>query len=153
MARSFVKLTPEDIHHRFFEYLGTFPEKLARQVARPEPRYDLALTATQPGGDGEIYGLVQLVCLDKADEAEYAIMVRHDWQGRGLGWALTDVAIREARSRSLSRIRACVLPDNARMLKMLREFGFSVRIDPADPHLMRADLDLAHDTGSPINRR
>ena len=155
MARNFAKLTPEDIHQRFFEYLSALPEGLARGVTRPQPRCDLALVAVPPADErsDEIYGLVQLACIDKGDEAEYAIMVRHDWQGRGLGWGLTEAALREARRRGLSHIRAYVLPDNARMLKMLHEFGFSLRIDPTDPHLIRADLDLAQPTGSPSSLR
>jgi|SRR5581483_8193601 len=156
MASNYTMLTREDIHQRFFEYLNGFPERLVRQVTKPGPRCDLALVA-QPAGDetpsDQILGLVQLACMSHGDEAEYAIIVRHDWQGRGVGWVLTEAALREARLRGLSHIRAYVLPDNARMLRMLHEFGFTIRIDSNDPHVMRADLDLSHATGSPSSRR
>lgn len=146
LARNFAKLTVEDVHQRFFEYLSDFPERLARQVTRPQPRCDLALLAVPPpehGPSDDVYGMVQLVCIGDTADAEYAIMVRHDWQGRGLGWALTEVAIGEARHRGLAHIHAYVLPDNARMLRMLREFGFSIRADPRDARVMLAELDLA----------
>jgi len=141
LAANFAKLTREDIHQRFFEYRSTFPDELARRAARPDGRRQVALIAVPPfesAPSKDVYGLVQLVDDGEGTDAEYAIAIRHDWQGRGLGWALTEAILEEARRRKVLRIIAYVLPDNERMLRMLREFGFTVGCDPEDARVFLA---------------
>jgi acetyltransferase len=55
---------------------------------------------------------------------EFAILVRSDLNGHGLGTALMQRIIEVARMRGLSRLVGSVLRDNRRMLHLLREMGF-----------------------------
>jgi acetyltransferase len=69
--------------------------------------------------------------------AEYAIGVRSDRQGRGLGWMLMERIIEVARSRGIGEMVGDVLNENHRMLQLCRELGFAVHQHPDDPSLAR----------------
>jgi acetyltransferase len=65
--------------------------------------------------------------------AEYAIAVRSDWKGRGLGYLLMTRLIDIARQRGIRKLVGEVLRENAPMLNMCRELGFVVTTEPGDP--------------------
>jgi acetyltransferase len=74
--------------------------------------------------------------------AEYAIIVRSDFKGRGLGWALMQKLIAYAKAEGLKEMHGHVMAGNVTMLKMCRELGFSVRMDPSDMGTFLVTLDL-----------
>jgi acetyltransferase len=67
------------------------------------------------------------------DKAEYAVLVRSDVKGQGLGWLLMQTILEYARSEGLRRIEGQVLNENTTMLTMCRELGFTISTDPHDP--------------------
>lgn len=80
-----------------------------------------------------------------SDEAhrsgEFAILLRSDLKGRGLGWTLMQLMIDYAKSRGLSHIDGQILQENSVMLKMCRELGFKVETDAED----RGICNVPHD--------
>src|ERR1700731_4839003 len=66
------------------------------------------------------------------EAGEYAILLRSDLKGRGLGWALMQLIIEYAKSKELKRIDGQILQENSVMLKMCRELGFEIKTDPDD---------------------
>ena len=74
--------------------------------------------------------------------AEYALVVRTDLQGHGLGWALLSTSSTTREAEGIGRIEGIVLDENDTMLTMCREFGFSVRHDPDQPGLCKVELVL-----------
>ena len=74
---------------------------------------------------------------------EYAIIVRSDWKGRGLGWRLMEAIIDHARATGLARIEGQVLAENAAMLAMNRELGFVIAPSAEEPEIKIVTLDLA----------
>ena len=66
------------------------------------------------------------------ETGEYAILLRSDLKGRGLGWALMQMIIEYARSEGLKAISGDVLTENTVMLAMCRSLGFEVKSDPTD---------------------
>ena len=54
------------------------------------------------------------------ETGEYAILLRSDLKGRGLGWALMQLIIEYARSEGLKMISGDVLQENTIMLEMCR---------------------------------
>ena len=91
---------------------------------------------------GEALGVVRVVADANHEKGEYAILVRSDHKGGGLGWRLMQELIEWARSDGLQRIEGQVLGVNTTMLKMCRELGFSVRNDPEDQELRIVSLPL-----------
>jgi acetyltransferase len=73
---------------------------------------------------------------------EYAILLRSDLKGRGLGWTLMQLIIEYAKSEGLKRISGQVLQENSVMLKMCRDLGFAVKSDVEDQALCDVTLEL-----------
>lgn len=69
--------------------------------------------------------------------AEYAVAVRTDIKGRGLGYLLMTRLLEIAKARGLSEIFGEVLRENGPMLKMARELGFTVAPHPDEADVMR----------------
>ena len=92
---------------------------------------------------GAMLGVVRLHANANYDTGEYAVLVRSDQKGRGLGWTLMKSMIDYARAEGLRTIEGQVLNDNAIMLAMCRELGFSVAPDPQDGDLRVVRLSLA----------
>lgn len=70
-------------------------------------------------------------------EAEFAIAVADDWQSLGLGRTLMDRLARHARASGLRALVGDVLPDNRRMLVLMRGLGAHSRPHPDGPQLVQ----------------
>ena len=88
-------------------------------------------------------GVGRLSCDPDRAVAEYALLVRSDLQGHGLGWALLKQIVDYATAEGVGRIEGIVLNENDKMLTMCREFGFSTRHHPGQSGLVVATLKLA----------
>jgi acetyltransferase len=89
-----------------------------------------------------LLGVVRLHADANYENAEYAILVRSDLKGRGLGWQLMALMIRYARSEGLRYIEGQVLQENDTMLQMCRELGFRIAHDPHDGTIRAVSLQL-----------
>lgn len=76
------------------------------------------------------------------ERGEYAILLRSDLKGRGLGWALMQLIIDYAKSEGLKAIFRDVLRENTTMLEMCRQLGFEAKPDPAEPDICEVRLRL-----------
>ena len=76
------------------------------------------------------------------ETGEYAILLRSDLKGRGLGWALMQMIIEYARSEGLKTISGDVLQENTIMLAMCRSLGFEVKADPVEHGICNVKLKL-----------
>jgi acetyltransferase len=76
------------------------------------------------------------------ETGEYAILLRSDLKGRGLGWLLMQQIIEYARAEGLKTIEGQVLSENTTMLAMCRELGFAISSDPQEPDTCRVKLPL-----------
>ena len=74
-------------------------------------------------------GVVRLHLDADARSGEYAVILRSDLKGRGLGWLLMQRIIEYARSIGLERVHGQVLAENTTMLRMCGELGFQIRDD------------------------
>jgi len=58
------------------------------------------------------------------DACEYLIFVHQSSRNRGIGTALTDLAVREAREKGCRSIWLCVETKNVNAIKLYEKFGF-----------------------------
>ena len=91
----------------------------------------------------ELIGVVHIHSDSIYESGEYAILLRSDLKGRGLGWALMQLIIEYARSEGLKVISGDVLQDNLIMLQMCRDLGFEVKADPVERGICNVKLRLA----------
>ena len=82
--------------------------------------------------------------------AEYAIAVRSDWKGRGVGYLLMTRLIDIARQRGIGELVGEVLRENEPMLQMCRELGFVITPDLSNPPLVlvRKSLEMPQANGA-----
>jgi acetyltransferase len=90
----------------------------------------------------ELLGVVRLHSDANYQSGEYAILLRSDLKGQGLGWKLMELMIDYARREGLERIEGQVLSENTAMLRMCSELGFHLAHDRDDPSVMVATLSL-----------
>jgi acetyltransferase len=90
----------------------------------------------------ELLGVARLAADPDYITGEYAIIVRSDLKGSGIGWALMRQLIAYAEKEGLRQLVGDVLANNQRMLDMCSALGFSVSIDPEDPSIRKVRLKL-----------
>jgi acetyltransferase len=93
-------------------------------------------------GNGDLLGVARIAADPDYTRAEYAILVRSDLQGKGLGWSLMEHLLAYARAEKLARIEGVVLAENTDMLSMVHDLGFSVTPDPEESGLRRVEISL-----------
>jgi acetyltransferase len=87
-------------------------------------------------------GVVWLYSDSIHETGEYAILLRSDLHGRGLGWVLMQLIIEYAKTEGLSHIYGEILQENSVMLKMCRELGFKIKTDAEDGGMCEVTLVL-----------
>ncbi len=138
------KMTPEDIRLRLMMPVRELSHKFLARMTQIDYAREMAFIALQdrPNGEPEALGVVRFFADPDYEKAEYAVLVRSDLKGIGLGWVLMRHLIRYARDEGLKTLYGTVLKENATMVKMCKELGFEVKRDPDDPMLYDVTLDL-----------
>lgn len=132
-------LSAEDIRRRFMA-----PRRFsqAHDLRQTQLDYDreMAFVALTP--EGALAGVSRLSCDPDRGMAEYALLVRSDLNGRGLGRALMGQLIDYARAEGIGRLEGMVLAGNKGMLGLIGKLGFSVEPDPDDGAVVISHLPL-----------
>ena len=131
---------PQDVRMRFLGSVKDFPHLMAARLSQIDYDREVAYVAIDTAGD--ICGVVRIISDPDNEEAEYAIMVRSDMKGKGLGYRLMTEILDHARKRGLKRVFGDVMRENGPMLHMAEDLGFKVRPGDEDPSIMRVDITL-----------
>jgi len=89
----------------------------------------------------EILGVGRLNQIHGMEEAEFAVIVRDDWQQRGLGTGFIDLLLRIAKDEGIHRVTAEILQENHYMQALCERAGFTVQGGLGD-EVVRAFIDL-----------
>jgi acetyltransferase len=125
-------VTPQDLRLRFFAPVKEFGHTFIARFTQIDYARAMALIAIEQSS-GNMLGVVRLHADANYERGEYAILVRSDLKGRGLGYLLMQMIIDYARAEDLKVIEGQVLAENTAMLAMCRELGFSVSPDLSEP--------------------
>ena len=142
-----VHVSKEDLRLRFFDSIREFSHQFIARLTQIDYAREMAFVAIDEASDG-IIGVVRLFSGSSHETGEYAILLRSDLKGRGLGWALMQLIIEYAKSEGLKRIVGQILQENSAMLKMCRELGFEIKTNTEDRGV--CDVTLALDTNAPL---
>ena len=134
----------EDRRLRFFTVLRTLSPELCARLTQIDYEREMVLVAIEPGREElELFGGVAHLAADPDRErAEYAILVRSDLKGQGLGTALTQVLIDYARAQGIGELVATVLHENRAMLDLAERQGFTLVREANDPGAVELRLRL-----------
>jgi acetyltransferase len=148
--RAMAKLTPEEIRLRFFTPIKALTHLQTARLTQIDYDREMALVLAEPTlpGEAEVFGVARLTADPDNERAEYAIIVRHEMTGKGLGLLLMRRLIDYAKKRGIGEIFGDVLRENSRMLQMCQKLGFAQTRHPEEPGLVRVVLDLRGAQGS-----
>ncbi len=138
------KSSLDDIRMRFLGHMRNFPPLMAARLSQIDYDREMALVAMPLPNEpdfGSIVGAARLVCDPDNEMAEFAIMVRSDLKGHGLGFHLMTELLAYGRRRGLKQVFGEVLRANTTMLAMAKELGFSTA-PTAAPDVLRVSIDL-----------
>lgn len=135
------KLSSEDVRMRFFSAWRKLP---AQQLARlTQIDYDRAMAfVLVEEKSGEFAGVARFFADPDNVRAEFAIIVRTDLKGHGLGRILTQHLLDYARTRGLRELHGQVLRENTAMLAFCKEIGFKLTPEEGAAELVHATLTL-----------
>jgi acetyltransferase len=144
LVAAFRKASPEAVRLRFFAPIKELTHETAAGLTQIDYDREMALVLAdhdQPGA-AELYAVARFSTDPDQQKAEFAIAVRDDVTGRGLGTLLMRRLIDYARRRGIGEIFGLVLPENRAMLAICRALGFEESADPADPAVRLVRLRL-----------
>ncbi|MDX1621938.1 MAG: GNAT family N-acetyltransferase [Nitriliruptorales bacterium] len=141
VQRVFGGLSATSRYRRFHAPIHRLSERLLDYLATPGPDH-LILVAEVLTSDGwEPVGLARAV-RTTASEAELAIEVVDDWQGRGIGRRLVDRITVLAGAAGMTNVVGEILPDNEPMLALwAQSFPRSRTVSVGRSRTLRAALD------------
>ncbi|MBV8120733.1 MAG: GNAT family N-acetyltransferase, partial [Alphaproteobacteria bacterium] len=134
-------MSPQDLRLRFFTAMKGLSHQLAARLTQIDYDREMALIALAADAD-QALGVSRFAADPDNLRAEYAVEVRSDWKGRGLGYLLMTRLIEVAHRRGIGELIGEVLRENAAMLQMCRALGFTISADPQDPELVRVSKPL-----------
>jgi acetyltransferase len=140
----FARLTPEDIRLRMFVGLRELsPAQLARFTQIDYDR-EMAFIATRTGPDGtqETLGVARAVADPDNVRAEFAVTVRSDLKGQGLGKLLMRTLIDYCRSRGTRELVGEALAGNSGILRLTAGLGFTRKSLPGEEDIISMCLAL-----------
>jgi acetyltransferase len=137
----FAAVTDNDRRLRFFGAGLKLSHGLLARLTQIDYAREMAFVAIAEAA-GALLGVARFVADPDYTRGEYAILVRSDLKGRGLGWRLMQHLIAYARAEGLKELHGSVLAENATMLDMCRQLGFRVEPEPDDASVRRVALSL-----------
>jgi acetyltransferase len=140
-------VTAEDLRLRFFAAVRDFSHGFIARLTQIDYARAMAFAAIEEA-TGELLGVVRLHADSTFQNGEYAILLRSDLKGRGLGWKLMQLIIEYARSEGLKQIVGQVLAENRTMLDMCDALGFHIEPDPLQNNVRVVRLDLDEKTAA-----
>ena len=134
-------VTQDDLRLRFFAPIKEFSHGFIARFTQIDYARAMAFIALEEAS-GKMLGVVRIHADSEYRSGEYAILVRSDLKGHGLGWLLMELMIEYARAEGLETIRGQVLQENRMMLQMCRQLGFQITPDPDETSIVVVTLSL-----------
>lgn len=142
LRAGFAKLTPEEVKLRFFVPMKTLDHLMASRLSQINYDREMALILTEIGAPGktEIYGVARIAADPNNERAEYAVIVRKDMTGMGLGTTLLKKILAYAKAHGISEVFGDVLRDNRKMLRLCEKLGFETSHKSDDRSIVRTSI-------------
>jgi RimJ/RimL family protein N-acetyltransferase len=123
LAAAFERLSDESRYRRFLGPVEHLGPSMLRYLTEVDNHDHEALAAFDRGGNLVGVGRWVRERDGPGDRAEAAVTVADDWQGRGLGTALTALIAERALDEGIDRFTATMLAENREMLDLLTSVG------------------------------
>jgi len=140
-------LSDRSVYYRYFHMMNLEQrvqhERLMRTCFIDYDREMALVAARRKAGSSEqdIIGVGRMTKVHGANEAEVAVVVSDQWQGRGLGNELLSRLLIIAADEKLDHLSAEMLPDNTAVMRLCEKLGFSLKHSLED-EVVRAEFKL-----------
>lgn len=123
------KLSPSSVYLRFLSSMPDLPENLLYRFTHVDYKRDFGLVALMNVGDSStIIGVGRYAYNLERERPELAVVVRDDWQGKGLGSILLMKVITIGRENGFSCFEATIDPGNQIILNIFKRLGYDYKI-------------------------
>lgn len=128
--RTFIsQVTKEDLYYRYFSEINEFTHDDLANMTQIDYDREMAFVAVRRSENGdEILGVTRAISDPDNVDAEFAVLVRSDLKGLGLGRRLLEKLISYTRDHGLLRLNGITMPNNRGMVTLARKLGFDVDI-------------------------
>jgi len=123
-------LSDEAMRLRFFSPIKATHELLVKFCNIDYDREMAIVAETRPPQERAIVAIGRLIVEADEHSAEFAILVRDDYHGKGVGYKLTDMLIGIAQEKGLDELHGTVLTQNRTMLRLAQKLGFATHMLP-----------------------
>jgi len=124
----FHKLSPESIRLRFMMQMRTLTEDILYQLTHVNYNSEFALVALiQEDGKDAIIAVVRYAYEPQFNATDFAVVVRDDWQHKGLGKFLLKRIFAIGKEQGIPRFFCIIDPENMLMKKLIFELGYPVK--------------------------
>ncbi len=132
--RFFHALDPTDVRMRMFVHMRELPLSQLARMTQIDYDREMAFIAVRKRADGsdETLGVVRGVADPDNETAEFAIIIRSDLKGMGLGHRLMDKLMTYFRQRGTRRLVGESLAENRAMIELMHDLGFDIRSSIGD---------------------
>ncbi|BFO11505.1 Uncharacterized conserved protein [Serratia rubidaea] len=124
------RVTKEDLYYRYFSEINEFSHDDLANMTQID--YDREMAFVAVAEDAQIIGVTRALSDPDNTDAEFAVLVRSDLKGLGLGRQLLEKMIGYARSRGLQRLSGITMPNNRGMVALAEKLGFMVDVQLED---------------------
>jgi nucleotide-binding universal stress UspA family protein/RimJ/RimL family protein N-acetyltransferase len=138
LRTAFARLSPESRYRRFFTNVASLSERDLDYLTDVDHHRHEALVAIEPG-TSEGLGVARFIRTDEG-QAELAVTVVDDWQGRGVGGVLLDALADRARAEGIRRFTATVLTSNEEARALVGRLGVTHRTYQGSELILEIDL-------------
>lgn len=124
-------LSKEDRYKRYFGEVPMFSHEQMARLTQIDYDREMAFiaTATDDNGQAETLGVVRAQMDPDNIEAEFAIIIRSDMKGEGLGKRLMEKVIEHCRDHGTEVLTGITMLQNRGMATLARKLGFKVKTD------------------------
>ncbi|RLM19349.1 protein acetyltransferase [Brenneria alni] len=129
LSKFIAKVTKEDLYYRYFSEINEFNHEDLANMTQIDYDREMAFVAIRQAEEGtEIIGVTRAISDPDNTNAEFAVLVRSDLKGLGLGRRLLEKLIQYARLHGLGRLNGITMPYNQGMITLAKKLGFNVDI-------------------------
>jgi acetyltransferase len=142
--RAFIaQVTKEDLYYRYFSEISEFTHEDLANMTQIDYDREMAFVAVRHRKEGdEILGVTRAISDPDNIDAEFAVLVRSDLKGLGLGRRLLEKLIGYTRDHGLLCLNGITMPNNRGMITLARKLGFDVDVQ-LDEGIVALSLRLA----------
>ena len=119
-------VSEKTLRQRFLQVVSGFDHESLVRFTNIDYDREIAIVAElTKGRKKHIIGVGRLIGDSDRGSAEFSALIRDDFQGRGLGFKLVDTIIGIAQEKGFDDLSGHISSDNARMLNLVEDLGFT----------------------------